>query len=132
VRVPFNDEDFKSLIELNDSEILRIENGPYRYMREQQQKRMNLEDFRKTVIEKFQDIGFKADLLVYSTNVPDVYAFEAVVKDRLGGTFDPDRQVHEVVNNLLDLPGADKGWINTDESLRQAEKLAKEHPRHSH
>lgn len=119
-------------IEVNDSDILRIERGPWAYMQSMQRKRMNLEDFRKTVIDKFAEIGFKADLLVYDTDVPDVYAFEVVVKDRLGSGFDPDRQVHEVVNNLLDLPDQDQGWIKTDEALLQAEKQMREHPPHRH
>lgn len=132
MRPPFTEDDFKSQIELNDSDILRIEKGPWTYMREKQKTRMEIEDFRRTVIDKFRDIGFEADLLVYSTDVPDVYAFEVVVKKRLGDEFDPDRQVHEVVNNFLELPDQAGGWIKTDEMLRQAERQAREHPPHRH
>ena len=33
--------------------------------------------------------------------------------------FDPDRQVHEAVSNVLELPG-EEGWIKTDkETLRK-------------
>jgi hypothetical protein len=118
-------------VEVNDSDILAIERGPWAYMRAQQEKRMNLEDFRRTVIDKFAMIGFEADVLAHTTNVPDVYAFEVVVKRRLGTIFDPDRQVHEVVGNLLDLPDQKEGWINTDAALAAAERQMRENP-HRH
>jgi hypothetical protein len=120
-------------IELNDSEILEIERGPWAYMQSRQQTRMNLEDFRRTVVDKFAEIGLKATLNAYTTKVPEVYAFEVVVHDRLGGKeFDPDRQVHEVVNNLLELPDQDQGWIDTDKSLKAAEAAMKNQPKHRH
>ena len=120
-------------IDINDSEILAIENGPWAYMRSMQQKRINLEDFRRTVIEKFAEIGFRATVNAHTTNVDDVYAFEVVVHDRLGGeTFDYDRQVHEVVNNILELPDQAEGWIDTDKALVAAEKQMREHPKHRH
>jgi regulator of RNase E activity RraB len=119
-------------VEVNDSDILRIEKGPYAWMRDQQFKRMNLEEFRKAVIEKFAEVGFVADVLTYNTDGgADVFAFDVVVKERLGGEFDPDRQVHEVVSNILELPDQDKGWIKTDESLRAAEQAMRENP-HRH
>jgi hypothetical protein len=31
--------------------------------------------------------------------------------------FDPDRQVHEVVNNILELPDQDGGVIKTDKRM---------------
>ena len=31
----------------------------------------------------------------------------------LGSFFDPDRQVHEVTSNLLELPGQEKGFIKS-------------------
>jgi hypothetical protein len=118
-------------IEVNDADILRIEEGPWAYMRSVQFKRMNLEEFRKTVIEKFAEIGFRASVNAYTTDAgADVYAFEVVVHDRLEGAFDPDQMVHEVVSNVLELPDQDQGWIDTDQSLRAAEAAMREKPHH--
>lgn len=120
------------LVDINDSDILRIEEGPIRWARAQQFKRMDLDAFRRDLIDKFAQVGFKADVLVYSTDAgPDVFAFDMVIQDRLDGEFDPDRQVHEVVNNILELPDQDKGWIKTDESLLAAERAMRENP-HRH
>lgn len=124
--------EFDSLIEINDSDILRIEQGPWAYMRSQQKKRVNIEDFRRAVVDKFAEIGFRAQVNAFTTDAgPDVYAFDVVVQERLTGGFDPDRMVHEVVNNVLELPDQDKGWINTDESLRAAEAAMRANP-HKH
>jgi hypothetical protein len=117
--------------DINDSEILAIEKGPWAYMRSKQKNRMELEDFRRTVIDKFAEIGFKADVVAYTSNVPDVYIFEVVVRERLRGDFDPDRQVHEVVNNILELPDQNEGWIDTDAALKQAEQHMRDSP-HRH
>lgn len=120
-------------VEVNDADILAMEEGPWAYMRSMQFKRMDVEDFRKTVIAKFADIGFRATVNAYTTDAGvDVYAFEVVVHDRLGGQFDPDRMVHEVVKNVLELPDQEGGWINTDEALRSAERQMREHPPHKH
>lgn len=120
-------------VEVNDGDILAMENGPWAYMRSMQFKRTDLEDFRKTVIEKFAEIGFRATVNAYTTDAgADVVAFEVVVHERLGGEFDPDRMVHEVVNNVLELPDQAGGWIDTDEALRRAERQARENPQHRH
>lgn len=112
-----------SLVNLYDSDIDRIHKGPLAWMRAQSGKRMDLEDFRKTAVEKFADIGFRTNVKCYETNEADTYIFEAEIQERLGSKdFDYDRQIHEVVNNFLQLPGEQKGFIKTDEGMEKALK----------
>jgi hypothetical protein len=115
-------------LDIHDSEIIQIEKGPLAWARTKQFSRMELEDFRRTMVEKFQDIGFGVNVKCYDTDVPDVYAFDIEINRRLRGNFDPDQQVHEVVNNLAEIPEDEgKGWIKADEGMRAAEQAAKEH-----
>jgi hypothetical protein len=107
-----------SLVNLYDSDIDRIQRGPLAWMRAQEGKHMDLEDFRKTAVEKFAEIGLRANVKCYDSNVVDVYCFEAEIQERLEKReFDYDRQIHEVVNNLLELPGEEKGFIKTTEGM---------------
>lgn len=109
-----------SLVNLYDSDIDRIHRGPLAWMRAQSGKRMDLEDFRKTAVEKFADIGFRTNVKCYETNEADTYIFEAEIQERLGKKeFDYDRQIHEVVNNYLDLPGEEKGFVKTSEGMEK-------------
>lgn len=120
--------DLTANLEIHDSEILAIERGPLAWARSRQQSRMDLEDFRQTMVDKFADVGFGVTVKCYDTDVPEVYAFDVEINRRLRGNFDPDQQVHEVVNNLAEIPEDEgKGWIKSDEGLRAAEQAAKEH-----
>jgi hypothetical protein len=113
--------DMNSLVNLYDSDIDRIQRGPLAWMRSQEGKHMDLEDFRKTAVAKFADIGLRTNVKCYETNVSDVYAFEAEIQERLEKRdFDYDRQIHEVVNNYLELPGEEKGFIKTSEGMENA------------
>lgn len=106
-------------IDLNDSEILAIERGPLAYAQKHQGSHRNLEDFRRAVIAQFGELGLQANVLCYDTNQPGCYAWEFEIVGRVPGfgTFDPDRQVHEVVNNILELRDQDAGWIKTDSKM---------------
>lgn len=106
------------MIDLNDSEILIIEKT-VKWAQEQQGQHRNLEDFRRAVVDKFNQDGFQVNVLCFETNQPGCYAFDLEITGRVPGSrqFDPDRQVHEVVNNLLELPDQDKGYIKTDRGM---------------
>lgn len=106
-------------LELNDSEILAIERGPLAYAQKHQGSYRDLENFRRAIIAQFGEIGFQANVLCFETDQPDCYAFEFEITGRVPGTgrFDPDKQVHEVVNNILELPDQDQGWIKTDKAM---------------
>lgn len=107
-------------VELYDSDILRIENGPLAYMVARQQSSMDLEDFRSTVIGKFGDIGFRVTIRPYETSQSGVFAFDIEITGRTGThEFDYDRMVHEVTSNLLELPGEEPGFIKTREDVKK-------------
>jgi hypothetical protein len=101
------------MIDLNDSDLERIEKV-YNWMKIQQQTRRNIDQFTQDATEKFASEGFKVDVHVKETNQEGVYGFEVEIQGRTFGTFDPDKQVWEVTNNILELPGQEKGFIKTD------------------
>lgn len=101
--------DVTAEIDLHDSEIAKVGEVMVR-LRERAGHR-DLESFRVEIIDRFVQIGLEVDPLVWSTNVAGVYIFEVVIKARLEGEFDPERQVHEVTNDILGL--GEGGVINT-------------------
>jgi hypothetical protein len=110
------------MIDVNDEEILRIERGPFAWMRAKQATSMSLEDFRRTAENKFADVGFRAKVTAYTTTQEGVYAFDVEIQGRMAGAgqFDPDQLAHEVQHNLLELPGKHEGAIKTDKGAVRA------------
>jgi hypothetical protein len=107
-----------SSIDLNDSEILRLEKGPLAWARLRQGNSLPIDGFVKSLTEQINECGFTVEVKVFDTEQHGVYAFEAEINGRTAGSlFDPDRQVHEVVNNLLELPGQDKGFIPSKDGI---------------
>lgn len=103
---------------LYDSDILAIEKGPMAWMQTQQRSRRHLDDFVRGAKEKFAEIGFNANIKTYDTNEDGTFAFEVEILGRLENrAFDYDRQVHEVTNNILELPDQAGGVIKTDEAM---------------
>lgn len=95
--------DLSSLIELNDSEIEKVEVAVNALIERQWKHGVNLEAFRREAIERVAEVGFKLNVEVWTTNQEGLYAFDLIIVDRLSGEFDPDKQVHEVTNDLLGL-----------------------------
>jgi hypothetical protein len=100
------------MIDLNDSDLLAIDKID-KWMQIQQKTRRNIDQFTKDVTEKFANAGFKVDVQVKETNEEGVYGFEVEIQGRTFGSFDPDKQVYEVTNNILELPDQEKGFIKT-------------------
>lgn len=107
------------MIDLNDEDILRIERGPLAYMRAKQGSHMDVEGFRKAVIEQFAMIGFAVVLRVYSTTQNGMYQFEPEIVGRThyAKEFDPDQMAWEVRNNILELPDKEAGVIKADPGI---------------
>lgn len=103
------------IIDIYDHEVIAMDRGPVAWMTAQQGKAMPLEEFRRTAEDKFAEVGFVARVKAFETTEPGTYAFDVDIVGRTEkvGDFDYDRQVHEVVNNILDDPTAEKGFINT-------------------
>lgn len=93
-----------SQIELYDHEILKIEKHALKPLNDKQGKVLNLEAFRREIIQRFEDIGFIVDVKVWDTTQASTYWFDIDIVDRIERiVFDHDRQVHEVTHDLLDL-----------------------------
>jgi hypothetical protein len=114
-----------SAIELNDSEILKLERGPIAWGKLREGSHMDVDGFVRAMVEQINQAGFTCEPKVYDTNVAGAYSFEFEINGRTADSiFDPDRQVHEVTNNLLELPGQDKGFIPSKDGI--AKLLARE------
>jgi hypothetical protein len=94
--------DLTSMIELNDSDILRIE-SVVKILNDRQGKVLNMDAFRRESEERFADAGFRVTVKCYTTNQEGLYAFDIEINDRLEGQFDPDQMVHEATNDVLEL-----------------------------
>lgn len=122
-----------SHVELYDSDLLALEQGPMAWMKSKQQSSMNLEDFRRAVVEKFADAGFKVDVKVFDTNQEGVYAFDVEIREKIERkAFDFDRQVHEVTRNILELPDQEGGFIKTDQAMMEMLRKEREQGKHRH
>ncbi len=102
-----------SLIDLNDSEILKLEKVIEK-LNEKQGSAVPLEAFRRDCVGRFEDAGFRVDVKVYDTNVVGVFAFDIEIQDRYEGQFDPDRQVWEATSDILEL--GEGGVIKTEKT----------------
>lgn len=82
-------------------------------------KQRNYEEFEREIRDRFAKLGFTVDVSWYSFSVSGQPQEGAMPEVTITGRtddkfqFDPDRQVHEAVSNVLELPGED-GWIKTD------------------
>lgn len=116
-----NAEGLTSRIEIYDSEIAKI-NDVLLILDDKRQQRRSFENFDHEIKERFSEIGFIVAVNWYSAGeeMPDgsirevegVFIPEIVIKDRVEKKlFDHDQQRHEVVSNLLELPGHEKGQL---------------------
>lgn len=110
--------DLTSMIELTDSDLLKIE-GVVKILNARQGKRLNLDAFAREATERFADAGFKATVKTYDTTQQGLYAFDIEINDRLEGQFDPDQMVYEATHDILDLG---EGGVIKSGPLRAAEE----------
>jgi hypothetical protein len=83
-------------------------------------KQHNYTDFEREIRDRFAKLGFTVDVNWYTFSIDGAEQHGAAMPEITvtGRTddkfqFDPDRQVHEAVHNVLELPG-EEGWIPTD------------------
>jgi hypothetical protein len=102
-------------IDLYDSEVLLIE-GVLAKLNEKMGRHVQMEDFRKEIIGRFEEIGLIVGVMVYSTAdagglpLDDVYAFDITISDRCERKpFDYDRQRYEVINDVAGIEPEMKG-----------------------
>lgn len=115
--MPTASSEITSQIEIHDHEILQLERV-VEHLNAQRGKMRDLEDFRREIIERFEEVGFAVHVIVNETDQAGVFWFTISITDRVSGQFDPDRQVHEVTSDLLDLGTG--GVIKTDKAKARA------------
>jgi hypothetical protein len=118
-----------SSVDLMDVEIPHVQEVLDKINEKQWKGGVDLEAFRKEIIERFgQDWrgpdgndwpGLVVNVKVYTTNEEGLYAFDIDIERRTwepeGGLFDHDRQVHDVTGDMLGLGTG--GVIKTDGGL---------------
>jgi hypothetical protein len=88
-------------------------------------KQHNYDDFEREIRDRFARLGFLVNVSWYRFAVDDQVQEDAAMPEITvtGRTddrfqFDPDRQVHEAVHDVLEL--GEEGWIKTDpETVRR-------------
>jgi hypothetical protein len=103
-----------NLLNLYDHEVAEIQRV-HRLLQGRTAVRRDLQGFDDEIVERFAEIGFKVSVKWYETNQEGAFIPEVEIVGKCAplaaGSFDHDRQRHEVVNNLLKLPEADAGII---------------------
>jgi hypothetical protein len=102
------DSEVKQLLEFQAALTERARSGP-----------LNYAAFEREMRDKAAELGFTIDVNWYRYSIDGAEQDGAMPEITVTGRtdtafrFDPDRQVHEAVHNVLDLPG-ETGWIKTD------------------
>lgn len=129
------------MIDLYDHEVLDILRVQQELNDRARDKRLNYNAFETEIRDRFAKVGFAVDVNWYrfGRERPDGTVAEAedgampeiTITGRTESAFrfDPDRQVHEAVHNILDLPGQE-GWIKSDPAAVRS--LMKEGHGHGH
>lgn len=100
------------LLNILDSEIDALGNVVAWAQGQRTKGRTSMESFRRAAVEKFAEVGFTANVKAYETNEKDVYAFEFEITGRIEKKdFDFDQMRYEVRNNILGIPGQEKGEL---------------------
>jgi hypothetical protein len=105
------------VLDIYDSEVLAIEQVHLALNDRARARQHNYTAFEAEIRQRFADIGFTVDVNWYEFEVDGVKQDGAMPEVTITGrtdraVFDPDRQVHEAVHNILGLPGQE-GWIKT-------------------
>lgn len=118
--------DLTSSINLYDSEIDTI-HRIIEALRRRASGPVSYQAFQDEVIQRFHDAGFKADVRWYETDQEGVLMPEIQIMDRIDPNFvwDPDRQVHEVTGDLLNL--GEGGVISSKDAMAQVRATEQQH-----
>lgn len=106
-------------IELYDHEMVKVLDVLEKLRQRARERSRNYNDFEREIRERLEDIGFVAHVNWHSYAMNKVVQVGSAMPEVTitGRTerheFDHDRQVHEVVSNVLGLPEEDAGVIRT-------------------
>ena len=107
----------QAMPEVHDSEVIAIEKILERLRGRYQKSTRSYQAFEREATDLFGQIGFTVSVNWHRYSVGGVEQEGAMPEISVTGRttlFDPDRQVHEVTRNILELPGQD-GVIKTDQ-----------------
>lgn len=129
-----------SNVEVYDSEILEIEKILDFMNAKARNSKQSYESFSTELRERFAEMGLIVSVVWYQAGMaqPDgtlskldgVLMPEIVIKDRVNRLeFDREQMRHEVVSNILEMPGQTKGQLikATPEDMRQMLAKKQEH-----
>lgn len=132
-----------SIINLYDSEILRAEKV-WGLLREKASGRsVDRDALNREIKQRFEDIGLVVGVKWFTGGTPGpggvlvevpglmIPEIEIRARTQRTGEFDHEQMAHEVQNNILELPGQEKGKI----SMREGDAmklLADKHRGHDH
>lgn len=138
----FSDDSIGSIVNLYDSEFLAAEKL-WRFLQGKfEQKHVDRDSMHQEIIDRFRDIGLRVRINWFQGGVvndkgvleavPNLYVPELSIQSRVEtkGQFDHDKMAWEVQNNILELPGVEKGKISMNAAEAQA--FMKSHSGHGH
>lgn len=119
------------MIDLYDSEIIELEKV-LEILNRKRGVETNMEGFRQEVLDRFHKEGFIVDVKVFDTTQGGTYAFDVEIIERVDPIkeFDHDRLRHEIVSNLLNIPGG--GGIIKASKADVQKALEQERKKHKH
>lgn len=108
----------QNVLDIHDSELKRVFSLMAELNEKAREKRLNYNDFEREIKERFDTLGFTINVNWYRYSIDGVEQDGAMPEITVTGRtdtafrFDPDRQVHEAVHDVLGT--GDEGWIKTD------------------
>lgn len=115
----------ENILDIYDSEVQKLLDVQAEIEERIKAKQHNYNDLEREIKERFAAIGFRVVVNWWTYEIDGVPQEGAMPEVKVVGRtdtafrFDPDRQVHETVHNVLELPG-EEGWISTDkETVRR-------------
>lgn len=138
----FSDDSIGSIVNLYDSEFLAAEKL-WKFLKgKAEEKRVDRDALHTEIIERFREIGLRVRVSWFQGGVlgedglmhalEDVYVPEISIQGRVEtkGQFDHDKMAWEVRNNILELPGQEKGVISMNAG--EAKAFMNRHAGHDH
>lgn len=100
--MPDGDSSVNIQCDVYDTEIPKIEHV-IEILNTRAGKLANLEDYRREIVGRFEEIGFRVDVRCYETNVGAVWYDIDIVARLDNQPMDRDRQVYEATHDVLNL-----------------------------
>lgn len=135
----FSDDSISSIVNLYDSEFLAAEKLWEFLKGKFEAKHVDRDAMHQEILDRFRDIGLVVRINWFQGGVfndkgvleavPNLYVPELSIQRRVEtkGQFDHDKMAWEVQNNILELPGVEKGKISMNAGEAKAFMTRHEH-----